>query len=150
MTRKRCHRRIVVPVPPRGLRPKLRRDQVIDLGIVHAINLDTIAKGQATPDLLWDLVESVLCWSHVAELTGQGIDEMTAQIHLTTRMIDRYRNTGRVGFSGADYQLAKHGLDVMDALAETVDQHTAMQASTYSMLAVARLAADATTLRQAA
>lgn len=136
-------------MPPPGLRPKLRADQVLDLGIVHAINLAAIADGQAEPDLLWDLVESVLCWSHAAELSGRGVEEMNEQLALTTRLIERYRRTGKVRFDGPDYQLAKTGRDIMDELAASVDLPTAIAASEWSRREVARMEAACRTLEPA-
>ena len=43
--RKRCHRRVITPMPPRGLRPKLDRSQLVDLEIVHLTLLDDILRG---------------------------------------------------------------------------------------------------------
>lgn len=39
MSRKRCRRRMVIPLPPRGLRSKLAKDQVTDLALAHNLNL---------------------------------------------------------------------------------------------------------------
>ena len=57
MSRKHCRRRAIVPLPPRGLRPKLTPDQVRSLGICHIQNLDAVASGRGTEDLLWQIVE---------------------------------------------------------------------------------------------
>ncbi len=130
--KKRCKRRVIVPLPPPGMRPKLRGDQVLDLSLVHAMNLDTIARGEAGEALLWDWAGSVLTWSKAAELSGAGIDEMTAQLELSNRLIERYRHTGKVRFTGPDYQLAKDGLQVMDQLAQLVDKHVAIKAANWS------------------
>jgi hypothetical protein len=132
MSRKRCHRRAVIPLPPRGLRPKLTRDQLQALGLAHIENLDAIATGQAGPDLLWDWAESALTWSRAAELACAGVPEMTDQLELVAHVIERYGRTGRVGFSGTEYQLAKHGLQVMDALAAEIDTVIAEQAAIWS------------------
>jgi hypothetical protein len=139
--RKHCRRRVVVPVPPRGLRPRLSRDQVLDLAIVHAVNLDTLARGEGDETLLWQWVAGALTWSRVAELLGVGVDEMRLQLELATRLVDRYGRTRRVGFSGLDYQLAKEGLQVMDQLAEIVDLHVATAAAEWSEAKVNRMSA---------
>lgn len=130
--KKRCKRRVIVPLPPPGMRPKLRGDQVLDLSLVHAMNLDAIARGDAGEALLWDWVGSVLTWSKAAELSGAGIAEMNEQLELSNRLIERYRQTGKVRFTGPDYQLAKDGLQVMDELAKLVDKHVAIQAADWS------------------
>lgn len=127
-------------MPPRGLRPKLAKDQVLDLGLVHAVNLDAIAKGQADEAMLWDWVGGVLTWSKVAELLQIGVDEMNEQLGLATRLVERYGRTGRVAFDGPDYQLAKVGMDVMDQLAERVDRHTANVAADWSEAKVNEMA----------
>ena len=100
MSRKRCHRRRIVPLPPPGLRPKLSTAQVRDLALVHVVNLDTIARGEADSALLWDLVGQAMTWSRAAELAGIGIAEMADQLALVQRVIERYKRTGRVGFDG--------------------------------------------------
>ncbi|MEY8688357.1 MAG: hypothetical protein AB9M53_00575 [Leptothrix sp. (in: b-proteobacteria)] len=132
MSRKRCARRVVVPLPPRGMRPKLANDQVLDLSLCHALNLDAIAMGTADEPTLWDWIGSVLTWSKVAEMLDLGVDEMTEQVQLTKRLIDRYGRTGRIAFTGPDYQLAKQGLDVMDQLATRADRATACIAADWS------------------
>jgi hypothetical protein len=132
MSRKRCNRRRVAALPPRGLRPMLDAGQRRDLGLVHVINLDTIAGGHADVDVLWQVVGGVLTWSHVAEALGRGVDEMLLQLGLATRLVDHYRDRGRVAFAAGDYELAKVGIGVMDALAEIVDRPTAIAAAEWS------------------
>ena len=127
--KKRCHRQVLAPLPPRGLRPKLARNQVIDLALAHLTNLDLISRGQAGETELWHMVAGVFTWSRVADLLGVGVDEMRAQLELVTRVVERYGRTGRVGFSGTEYQAAKLGVDVMDQLAELVDEPTAVAAA---------------------
>lgn len=82
MTRKRTHRRHVVPLPPRGLRPRLAHDQLVDLGLAHLANLDAIATGRADSGVLWQTAGGVFTWSRVAELLHLGEPEMTTQLHV--------------------------------------------------------------------
>lgn len=124
----------------RGLRPKLARDQITDIGLVHVINLDTIARGEGTGLMMWDWTESVLTWSRVAQLLERGVPEMCLQLELVERLLTRFGRTGRVGFSGPDYQLAKTGLEVMDQLAREVDTATAISAVEWSTARVAEMA----------
>jgi len=47
-------------------------------------------------------------------------------------VVERCQRTGRVGFSGTDYQRAKQAVDVMDALARLVDRPTAVEVAEWS------------------
>lgn len=142
MPRKRTKRHAITPLPPRGLRPKLSRSQVTDLALAHIVNLDTIAAGHATEQMLWDVAGQTLTWSRVAERLGAGMPEMHAQLLLCARLVERYGRTGRVAFDGQDYQLAKAGLAVMDQLAEIVDVPTAIESAAWSEAMTNTLAAS--------
>jgi hypothetical protein len=126
---------------PRAFQPRLRRDQLLDLGLVHNENLDAIASGQAEPSMLWDFLGGVLLWHRAATLLGVGVDEMAPQIEVATRLVERYSRTGRVAFDGPDYQLAKIGVALMDALASVVDRPTAIAAAEWSGAECDRIAA---------
>lgn len=121
---------------PRHMRPKLDKGQRIDLGLVHIENLDLIRTGEADEALLWQYVGGVLTWSKVAELLSTGVDEMKAQLDLATALVQRYGRTGRVLFTGAEFQLAKLGVGYMDDLAEIVDQPTAAIAAEWSEMRI--------------
>lgn len=129
MKRKRIPR---PALPPPGLRPKLRRDQLRDLALCHLETLDTIAKGEGKSATLWDFAGAALTWSKAAELMQIGEAEMTAQLELALSLIERYRRTGRVAFSGPEYQAAKDGVAIMDQLAEIVDHTRAVIAAEWS------------------
>ena len=130
--RKRCHRRVTRPMPPRGLRPKLDRSQLRDLALAHVVNLDAIARGQADATTMWHAVEAAYTWSRVAQLMQLGEPEMAAQLHMLESVVERYKRTGKVGFSGAEYQTAKDGVSLMDELAALVDVPTAVAAAAWS------------------
>jgi hypothetical protein len=160
MSRKRCKRRVLPKLPPRGLRPKLDRGQIRDLGLVHNTNLDLISKGLATERELWDMVGGVFTWSRAADLLPpttevwllepdgetvspvSAVEAMRAQLAMCTQLVERFGRTGRVGFSGVEYQLAKRGVDAMDQLAELVDAATASAASEWGEDMVNKLAAS--------
>lgn len=150
MTRKHCRRRTLVPMPPRGLRPKLAADQVRDLGMAHTANLDTIAAGGAGEEVLWQWVGGLFTWANVAALLGIGVPEITPQLGLAAAVIERYGRTGRVGFSGPEYQLAKTGVMIMDTLAEQVDRETAIVAAEMGEAQVNKLAAECAQRKQRA
>lgn len=117
---------------PRLVRPVLSRDQKTDLEMVHLQNLDAIARGQADFETLRQWAGGVMTWLKVAQLLQAGVPEMEEQQELAMRVVARYGRTGKVGFSGTDYQLAKKGVTVMDELAHLVDQPTASIAAEWS------------------
>lgn len=139
MSRKRCNRTQVVPLPPKGLRPKLTDDQVVSLQLIHIENLDAIASGRADQALLWDYVEQVLTWFRVAEQLQLGFIEMLEQLALVTRLVERYGQHGKAAWTGPDYQKAKLGIEVMDQLASAVDRHTAAEAMRWARDQVGRM-----------
>ena len=135
MSRKSCRRRHVTPLPPPGMRPpppKLAPPQVRDLALTHAVNLDAIARGTADEATMWQWVGGVFTWERVASLLQVGVPEMDTQVAVAHRLVSRYRSTGKVGFSGLEYQAARTGLQVMDELITIVDLPTAMLASEWA------------------
>lgn len=127
---------------PHWLRPKLQRDQVMDLHIMHRTNLDVIQSGQAGEALLWDLVHSVLTYVNIAEIRNRGMHLIEPQLALCTQLIDHYRETGRVELTPEQYELAKEGADVMDAFAEFTDAHTAEVATAAALRTTDQWAAE--------
>lgn len=139
MKRRRLTHAELLDRMPRAFRPKLAPDQVRDLAVVHLENLDAIANGEGTPELMWQVAGGIFTWHRVAEKLQAGVPEMTALLDLVERLIERFKRTGRVGFSGTEYQLARHGVDYMDQLAEIVDRRTAIEAAEYSERLLAEL-----------
>lgn len=139
MKRRRLTHAELLDRMPRAFRPKLAPDQVRDLAVVHLENLDAIANGEGTPDLMWQVAGDIFTWHRVAEKLQAGVPEMTALLELVERLIERFKRSGRVGFSGTEYQLARHGVDYMDQLAEIVDRRTAIEAAEYSERLLAEL-----------
>jgi hypothetical protein len=111
--------------PLAGLLQPLASGDVLSLEIAHVDTLDQIATGRATAQTLWDWVGNVLTWSRAADLAGMAQEEMGFQLRLCLDLLARFRRTGRVGFDGPGLQLARYGVQVMDALAREVDQFTA-------------------------
>jgi len=139
--RKHKPRRVWVPLPPKGLRPKLDGNQLTDLALAHLTNLDDIASGRADSSVMWQMVEGVLTWSRVADLLEVGQEEMRAQLEIATRVVERFGRTGKVGYSGVEYQAAKLGVEVMDELAAMVDKPTAIAACAWSEAQTMKLGA---------
>lgn len=125
-------RRVWTPMPPRGMRPKMDRSTLTTIAICHMQNLDEVSTGRGSEQTLWDMVEAVLTWSNVAVALKVGVPEMKLQFELVNRVIERYGRTGRVGFTGVEYQMAKLGVQVMDELAHQVDKATALEAALLS------------------
>lgn len=130
--RKTTRRHVWLPLPPRGMRPRLAPDQLTDLALAHLTNLDVMVKGQGDESLMWQLAEQALVWSRVAALTGQLQEPMRQQLEVVASVVRRFGTTGRVGYSGAEYQTAKAGVDVMDQLAERADKHQAVEAALWA------------------
>ncbi len=130
---------------PRALRPRLDAAQQRDLDMLHHLQLDDIAHGRGTADTLWEWVASILTWSQAATLAQIGEHEMHAQLLLAEAVIQRWHSSGRVGFSGPEYQLARDGVQAMTLLAQTVDRATATQAANWSehQLSLLRTTRDA-------
>ncbi len=139
--RKRCHRRPVTPLPPRGMRPRFDAARLRTIGLAHLENLDAIARGGADVQTLWDMAEAAFTWVRVAELMHVGLPEIAPQLELAARVIERYGRTGKIAFTGPEYQLAKDGCAVMDALAAEVDVPTAEAAALWSDRYLAQLVA---------
>lgn len=131
-SRHRLSRADLIARLPRGLRPKLLPDQIRDLSLAHIVNLDAVHRGEASSEILWQMFGGVLTWLTVAERLGQGIDEMQLQHDLMARMLARFVRTGQVTFAAGEYEVARRGVEVMDALAELVDRATALHAAEVS------------------
>lgn len=132
--KKRCHRKTWPALPPRGLRPRLNAGQTRDLGMVHNINLDAIARGQGDVQLMWDWVASLLTWSRAAELLSDtaATAEWLGHLQAGEALVQRYNRTGRVAFTGPELQQARAAVRLMDETAERIDQATASRAAQWS------------------
>ena len=71
---------------------------------------------------------AALGWSRIAQQLGQGETEMAQDLHVIRALIDRWQRTGRVAYTGIEYQQAKAGLEVADQLARLTDLITARAA----------------------
>lgn len=143
MSRKRCHRRVITPMPPRGMRPGLRADQVRDLGLCHHVHVDALASGDADEAVLWQWVGGVLTWSRVAGLTGHGVPEMRQVLEMTTSLVRRFGQTGRVVCTGPELCAMRDAAGYMDQLAGVVDRFTAIEAAEWSEARLHRMRASA-------
>jgi len=140
MTRKRLTRPEMLARLHVGLRPRLAKDQVRDLGLAHIANLDSISRGLGGEEVLWQWIGGALTWSYVAGALERRdapryrevAIAMRLQLEVATAIVERFGRTGRLGFTGPEYQQAKDACEWMDALAEVVDRPTAVIAADWS------------------
>lgn len=132
MPRPRLTRDQLLQRAQRAFPVRMGRRDLVNVGIVHIDTLNDIATGRGTFASLRDWASNVLTWYRAAELMGVGVEEMTAQRECAARLVERYERTGRVAFDGPDYQLAKHGVEVMDELARQVPRAIALDAVAWS------------------
>lgn len=125
----------------RGLRPKLSAEQRKQLSMAHNVNIDAIARGEATPSLMWEYFGGVLCWWKAAQLCDWGQPEMEVQLDLATRLVERYAQHGRVLFTGPDLELARNGVVQMDLIAAEVDLANATAAADWAEIEMRRVEA---------
>lgn len=137
-------RQVTAP-PGRFFRLHLHPRRVLMLKLLHNGLLDTIARGEGTEVSLWELAAMALTWSRTAEILGEGEAQILPMLELATRMVTRWRDTGRVAFEGDEYEVACQGTMVMDELAARTDAATATAATYWSeaQLLVLRTVAEA-------
>lgn len=115
---------------PKFFRPKLDADQINSLRIAHWDNLTAFTNGTADKQILLEWMSSGFTYGHMmrlladegVEFTPEAEAALAGQIETYPAVVDRYRATGRVGFSPAEYLAAKAAAETMDALAE-MDRH---------------------------
>lgn len=128
---------------------RLSTNQVLTIEVAHIQTLDELVR-DGSPQALWDWVANVYTWSRVAELMQLGTEDMSQQLELCALLLARFRRTQRAGFTGPEYQLAKHGVDVMDELARQVTEPVAQAAARWSEERLAHLRAGLDTERKVA
>jgi hypothetical protein len=143
MSRKSCRRTPVVALPPRGLRPRFKPDELRALSLTHIACIDAMARGQADEFNLSKWILAVHTWAKVAETLGEGLAEMRAQLGLVDTVSGRFLQTGRAVFTGPEYQLAKAGLGYMDDLAKISDRSISDAANLWVKRYLARTHAQA-------
>ncbi|MCZ8076026.1 MAG: hypothetical protein O9341_18055 [Paucibacter sp.] len=134
----------------RAFRHRLQPQLLVQLSTCLHVNLDAIATGQADVQLLWDYVSTTLTFSHIAEALGEGEPEMAAQLELGLSLVNAFVRTGRVLFTGPEYQLAKLGVLQMEALTERCSLPIAVAAATRSEEQLLALKAANPTIEEAA
>lgn len=137
--RKRCKRRPIAALPPKGLRIMLKPSTVRELLIAHHNHFDDVIHGRATIDTVWQMAGAALGWSKIAESLGMGEPEMARELTMINSMIGRWERTGKVGFSGPELQTARDSFDVLEQLAQAVDWITACAAVDWAEARINRI-----------
>lgn len=137
------------PQPPPGLRPKLSRSQVLSAKLIHLQNVQTIADGSATRQTLYDHAHATLVWLTLARdyqarygTIEEALRAMEAAQAACGDLVERWRRTGRVVFTGPELQMAREAIGWMDALAELVDEVDADAAGRSAVKALTEVSPD--------
>jgi hypothetical protein len=126
---------------PKFWRPKLDTTQVLDAKVIHWDLIDRFTSGTANVGDLWDWIETGFTLSQMMRLLAEDGTEFTfeaqaalaEQLGIYEAVIARYRTTGRVGFNGAQINIARAAAHVMDGLID-MDRHgIAVQAAQWSL-----------------
>ena len=139
MPRKHSLRQVTPVRLPAGLRPKLTREQLRALALIHISLVDSLVSGSASLELLWEWMAALLTWSRVAKECGVGEDQIEPAVQLAIALAARFELTGRVALGEEEQQIARDGSVVMDLLAETVDLDVAHAVSEWSRAEISRL-----------
>jgi hypothetical protein len=137
--KKQCKRKVIIPMAPKGLRPKLKISTRIKLVEDHKAAVEKFRLGQAMHDDLLAYSGCLLTWKKIAELKMVGESEMDVLLLDAEQITQRYGRTGKVGFSGPEYQRAIDGVQIMDELADESDWPSMCQAVDYSQRAMAKI-----------
>lgn len=111
---------------PKFWRPSVTPGQQLDAKVIHWDLIDRFTTGAATPDDLWDWMETGYTYSQImrmlaedgTEFTGEAMGAIGDQMDIYQGVIARWKRTGRVGFSGPELCVAKAAAHVFDGLIE--------------------------------
>lgn len=132
---------------PKFWQPKLDTTQVLDAKLIHWDLIDRFTSGTANVDDLWDWIETGFTLSQMmrllvedgTEFTDEAVSALAEQLAIYEAVIARYRTTRRVGFNGAQLNIARAAAHVMDGLID-MDRHgIAVKAARWSMEQMARI-----------
>ena len=109
---------------PRFWRAKLKPADQLSAGIIHWDLVTRFVDGSATPEILWDWIETGLTYCQMMQLlAADGLEfenpavmALNAQIESYVGVITRYRTTQRVGFNAAELATARAAAEIMDGL----------------------------------
>lgn len=112
------------PVLPKFWRPKLPDSAKTTVQVIHWDLLQRFTDGSATEVELWDWVETGYTYQQMARLlqadgapiTPEAVAAIEEQVSTYDSVIQRFMRTGRPGFSGSEYLVARAAVQTMDTL----------------------------------
>jgi hypothetical protein len=115
---------------PKFWRAKVTADQIKECQTLHWELIASFVTGEATVTTLWDWIETGFTYRQMmsyliedgTDFTPEAIGAMNDQITAYDAVIERFRRTGRAGFSGQELLIARAAACVMDSLVE-LDRH---------------------------
>jgi len=132
---------------PKFWLPKLDAGQQLDAKLIHWDLVDRFTSGTATHVELWDWIETGFTYSQImrllhedgTEFPHEALQALAEQLDSYPAVIARYRTTGRVGFNGAQLNIARAAAHVMDGLID-MDRHgIAQKAALWSIEQMAKI-----------
>lgn len=126
---------------PKFWQPKLAKHQCLDAKIIHWDLIDRFSQGAANKNDLWDWIETGYTYCKMIELhqkdgtvfTQESIEAVSNQIDIYESVIERYKRTGRVGFSAQELIVARAAASVFDSLIDIDRNGIAVCASKWSV-----------------
>ena len=140
-TAQRIQSRAKHQVLPKFFRPKLNPSQITTCRLIHWDAIALFTSGKAGKQDMLDWIANAFTYSQMAlllaadglEFSDEAYALLAEQVEVIPALIDRYRTTGRVGFSGTELQIARAAAYVMDDMLE-LDRHgIADQAARWSV-----------------
>lgn len=125
---------------PKFWRPKMEATQQLDAKVTHWDLVSRFSDGTATQDDLWDWMETGFTYSQMMrllvedglELTDEALNAIAEQLNIYESVIDRFKRTGRIGFSAQELLIARAAASVMDGLIEADRHGIAVRAALWS------------------
>ena len=126
---------------PKFWRPKITPSQQLDCKLIHWDLISRFTSGEANHEDLWSWIETGFTYSQIMRLlvedgtdfTLEAQEALAAQLESYSAVIARYRTTGRVGFNGAQLNIARAAAHIMDGLIEMDRNGIAVKAVHWSV-----------------
>ena len=117
-------KRKTYPLIPKWWQPKVTQSLQSTCQVIHWDNITAITHGTADEALMWDWVECGLTYGEMMRLlildgvafTPEAQAAIAEQLACWPAVVQRFRTTGRVGFTGTELNIARAAANVMDAL----------------------------------
>jgi hypothetical protein len=149
-------KRQTFPLYPKFWQPKIPPTVQSTAQIIHHDLIASFISGAADESILWDWIEAGLTYSQMMRLLQADGVQFTPEsqavivelLEIQPAVVKRFKDTGRVGFTGTELNIARAGAYVMDELV-TMDRHgiawAARQWSNAEMVKIKQVGAAAVT-----